>query len=137
MSLYIPQMSDTPAITIPGLASNFQALDGSQIVEWGSNENGWYWRWENGLQICMWARPIYSGGVHDFVWDFPALFVSTWIVLASTGPTSRSTEIKQNWVMVGMNTIALPYRPNSVNVYVEREPERNIRVSLLAIGRWK
>lgn len=27
MSLYIPKMSDTPAITIPGLASNFAQID--------------------------------------------------------------------------------------------------------------
>ena len=27
MSLYIPKMSDTPAITIPGLAANFEELD--------------------------------------------------------------------------------------------------------------
>lgn len=137
MSLYIPGMTDEFGNFVQGLASNFQALDGSQIVEWGSNENGTYWRWESGLQICMRAVPVYSGGVQDFVWDFPALFVSTWIVLASTGPTSRSAEIKQNWVMVGMNTIALPYRPNSVDVYVEREASRNTRVSLLAIGGWK
>lgn len=53
MSLYIPKMSDTPAITIQGLADNFGLLAGSQIVEQGSNENGEYVRWENGLQICF------------------------------------------------------------------------------------
>ena len=53
MSLYIPKMSDTPGVTIPGLADNFNLLAGSRIVESGSNENGEYWRWENGLQVCV------------------------------------------------------------------------------------
>lgn len=51
MSLYIPQMGDAVGVTIPGLAGNFETLS-DHLVKYGSNVNGEYWRWGDGLQIC-------------------------------------------------------------------------------------
>lgn len=80
MSLYIPKMSDTPAITIPGLASNFNALADSRIVESGSNENGEYVRWENGLQVCFGWVTLFTGDgtseVKTGTKNLPASFAS-------------------------------------------------------------
>ena len=88
MSLYIPKMSDTPGVTIPGLASNFQALDGSQIVEWGSNENGTYWRWENGLRICYGTKSlgvIPPRGTAEITWQYPITFTQKPYVFCTLG----------------------------------------------------
>src|SRR5690606_18733292 len=37
---------------VSALAPYIQAILGSRIVEMGSNANGTYVRWENGLQVC-------------------------------------------------------------------------------------
>ena len=52
------------------------ALADGAIIESGSNANGEYTRFANGLQIC-WRRnysPTPSGDIHT--WTFPAAFVS-------------------------------------------------------------
>src|SRR5690606_40141193 len=53
------------------LAPYVQALLDSRIVEMGSNSNGEYVRWENGLQVC-WRREI-VGAVQDFTSTFNVL----------------------------------------------------------------
>src|SRR5690606_238909 len=76
------------------LAPYVQALLDSRIVEMGSNSNGEYVRWENGLQVC-WRREI-VGAVQDFtstfnVLDdrpFPAVFVELTGVQATVGVAS-------------------------------------------------
>lgn len=41
-----------PALPIEGdMLSNAMIAAGA-IVDYGTNENGSYWRWENGLQVC-------------------------------------------------------------------------------------
>ena len=165
MSLYIPKMSDTPAITIAGLASNFneladnlnelednfnelasnfQAFDGSQIVEQGSNENGEYIRWENGLQIC--------DGSYKF------LNVSSTNVPNISGLYYVSTELLFPASFAGrdVNVITGGGRPN-VNAFVigsmytqvsatgftaigyknQEHPTWEVWIDYIAIGRWK
>src|SRR5690606_25933533 len=70
------------------LQPHIAALLDSRIVEMGSNANGEYVRWENGLQVC-WRQAnegvqIFSqigalytvGGTspQDFLWTYPAAF---------------------------------------------------------------
>src|SRR5690606_24049635 len=70
------------------LAPYVQALLGSRIVEMGSNANGTYVRWENGLQVC-WHRVsagLFSGTQNEtrsFTWTYPATFSALARVLAS------------------------------------------------------
>src|SRR5690606_10592554 len=57
----------------------------SRIVEMGSNSNGEYVRWENGLQVCWVTKTSSetlireSGGLfyHEDAWTYPAAFVSS------------------------------------------------------------
>ena len=145
MSLYIPKMSDTPAITIPGLADNFGLLAGSQIVEQGSNENGEYIRWENGLQICIHNITLPNSpdstiwmtltGVRE--WYFPSPYVHTPSVAAmvygSYHESNLPNILESNKAVLG---VASPLRvvvPYSARVYQTAAPE----LLLFAIGRWK
>src|SRR5690606_16148365 len=71
--------------TVSGLAPYVQAILDSRIVEMGSNANGEYVRWENGLQVCWFTDTIsrtltkQSGGLYyyDGAWTYPAAFVSS------------------------------------------------------------
>ena len=68
LGLPIPQMSDSVGKTIPDLASAMQMIDeklgGSRIVDHNldvaSPPNGYYARWENGLQVCFLRTPQIS-----------------------------------------------------------------------------
>lgn len=53
MSLYIPSLAnDEFGPFVQGVASNFNLLADSQIVEAGENENGRYIRFGNGWRVC-------------------------------------------------------------------------------------
>ena len=58
-NLNLKKPDKTDPVLIDDLNDNMDILDqevsASRIVEWGSNENGQYVRWENGLQVC-WRR---------------------------------------------------------------------------------
>src|SRR5690606_40636052 len=66
--------------TVSGLAPYVQALLDSRIVEMGSNANGEYVRWENGLQVC-WVLSLTASFVSQWVlgttWTFPSSFVDS------------------------------------------------------------
>lgn len=148
MSLYIPQMSDTPGVTIPGLASNFNALANSRIVEQGSNANGEYIRWENGLQVCW---HILEGTNTDptntswhveegFVeWNIPASFVGRFLVLAFVSTSGWHTGVRGDVLDTDTTTIRLgPAQPRRIIPYrVLVYTDGGIYVSAFAIGRWK
>lgn len=140
MSLYIPKMSDTPAITIPGLASNFNALADSRIVEMGSNSNGTYVRWENGLQVC-WHRQSVTGSGGQFAtleWTYCAAFVEAPIIVSA--PAERYVNGTAN--TTGLFTVhALGPTSTKCNIrYIYDgtfDSTIELFAHLLAIGRWK
>src|SRR5690606_20283793 len=83
---------------VSGLAPYVQAILGSRIVEMGSNSNGEYVRWENGVQVC-WRKitgltttntqgNIYGSLIQS--WTYPAAFTSAPSVLAAAERTSAS-----------------------------------------------
>src|SRR5690606_11981997 len=93
----IPALNNYIGDDIPKIMANFAELAGSRIVEMGSNANGTYVRWENGLQVC-WHQAnegvqsfsqsgaLYTvGGTspQDFVWTYPAAFAQTPIATGS------------------------------------------------------
>lgn len=141
MSLYIPKMSDTPGVTIPGLADNFGLLDGSQIVEQGSNENGRYVRWENGLQVCWDAfsdtrstttvtGPLYRDDAAT-MWTFPAAFIGEPIVC---GSVSRGDDnYRLFFAPHSVTTTSVTYR----DVATGSSATLGRSDRLLALGRWK
>lgn len=145
MGLYIPKMSDTPGVTIPGLASNFNALADSRIVEQGSNENGWYWRWENGLQVCRhrvtisgWQGDGYKELINTVQWIFPAAFIGIPFAVASgeAGGALRFPETKGIFVSRQANlqpvTGSSAYFHYSYYIW-----GGTLWISYFAIGRWK
>src|SRR5690606_34713022 len=148
MSLYIPKMSDTPAITIPGLASNFNALADSRIVESGFNGNGEYVRWESGLQVCWHvlqstavAPPVLSA-----TWLFPASFAATPVVLNFARHTSGSYRCAgsaepyfhfgfvSHTTISNVNVVLAIYRTANAPDF---QPGDYVTFSPIAIGRWK
>src|SRR5690606_9110831 len=74
-------------VDLTALHPHIAALLNSLIVEMGSNSNGTYVRWENGLQLCYvrigdfgpidrpWGT-LYTGPEGGRQWTFPAAFVS-------------------------------------------------------------
>src|SRR5690606_39356588 len=73
-----PVASELQAVS--ELAPYVQALLSSRIVEMGTNSNGTYVRWENGLQVCWLPRltlPYQTGAQAYADWIFPAAFVDT------------------------------------------------------------
>src|SRR5690606_32303717 len=89
----IPALNNYIGDDIPKIMANFAELAGSRIVEMGSNSNGEYVRWENGLQVCWWkesvshTHPNATGSIYrsDIItWTYPASFVSAPVVVAGS-----------------------------------------------------
>ena len=85
----------TELVDLTALQPHVAALLDSRIVEMGSNANGEYVRWENGLQICWADRSVINwpaqttaneGSYYasDFTWTFPASFIDTNIVITAS-----------------------------------------------------
>lgn len=143
MSLYIPKMSDTPGVTIPGLASNFNALADSRIVEYGENENGTYWRWENGLQVCVINLPTLDeftdmGSRGSFTHFrkyniyYPASFLSAPKTLAGVAG-SVDGSIRAVIATVRSSTTS-DFR---LDLFIDDEVIKITVTNCLAVGRWK
>lgn len=105
MAIYLPELVDKIVTTLAGLKANWEAflahvaafeahkaaspaegndlhglLSGGFIIEEsGSNDNGSYVRWSNGLQIC-WIPSItlvyVNTGLLRVLWTYPAAFKS-------------------------------------------------------------
>lgn len=135
--------------TYQQIVDEINALAGVRIVEMGSNANGEYVRWENGLQVCY--RPFteistvsenwvqvsrqnltiynYTPGGNYPKWVFPAAFTTTpasFIAGDFSGAgileailVFGTTATQTQWAVEGLN------------------PTSKICVSLLVIGRWK
>src|SRR5690606_8098096 len=86
-------------VDLTALQPHIAALLDSRIVEMGSNSNGEYARWENGLQLCwrlvnegvqsfsqIQGGALYTvGGTspQDFLWTYPATFAQPPIAIGS------------------------------------------------------
>jgi len=86
------------ASTVSGFTPNtiesaINALAGNRIVEAGSNAQGFYWKWENGLALCAKSASITQSGAswHSYVgrwnWSLP---------ITLTGGCLFATCISQN-----------------------------------------
>jgi len=126
---------------VSALAPYVQALLDSRIVEMGSNSNGTYVRWENGLQVCWLPRltlPTQSSSQAYANWTFPAAFVDT----------NYSVHITQTWQSgdAGAPKVTMAFTQNRAESRCSvRLASKNADlvdgdswgVALVAIGRWK
>jgi len=139
MSLYIPKMSDTPAITIPGLANNFDLLADGRIVEQGSNEKGRYFRWENGRQLCIGTISAQYAGVEVQnlgTYTFPAAFVETPTVAMALEVQSDAgvTSIRGSLSAYGILPGSIPFVVATIFL---SSSHRRLIAHIIAEGRWK
>lgn len=90
-------------------------------LEYGSNANGEYVRFANGLQIC-WIYPVYVLNGSYATWTYPAAFAAS--------PTVVVTGYRAQMVLYSD-----PPGTASVAVYNSSTTARN--AGIIAIGRWK
>lgn len=115
----------------------------SRIVEMGSNSNGEYVRWENGLQVCfvrmanvsVTTSAITEQGLTIYrvtvVWTLPAAFVKPPVVL-HVARTSHTAQLTSSIMMSTSST-------NSAELIVAILSDTSLfpRLAALAIGRWR
>jgi hypothetical protein len=120
------------------------ALTGSEIVEEGSNANGNYIKYENGVIIEYTSLNLIGGdapgGIDKYqnVWTFPSMFANNNYIVSGTILGYLGTDSKGLWSMLR----CLYDNSSFANIVVHLSD--NILVSgdtltcyLLAIGRWK
>lgn len=117
------------------------ALVGARIVEMGSNSNGTYVWWENGLQLCYvrigGLGPIDSqwGSLYTFAsgvqWTFPAAFVSIPVVVAFPGSTSEFAAIAYQQTPLTSSFVRLSLARGTAS------NQTDFVIAAIAIGAWK
>ena len=138
----ITYSSAVSGFTPADVKAALDALAGVRIVEMGSNANGNYVRWENGLQIC-WKEfsstgfsAETSGTIQSLTyyerrvtWTYPASFVLAPSVTFNGDVNGVGPEVFTHW-STSIFSVAL-----GVNYLY---PNGNITIaSAIAIGRWK
>ena len=132
----IPALENYIGDDIAKIRENFAELAGSRIVEMGSNANGEYVRWENGLQVC-WTNVSETvnitsssalGGYfgNGTARSFPAAFAARPVVLVTQdeGAFAEALNVLVTGYTVRYRSISsVSNWSNSVYVF--------------AIGRWK
>ena len=112
------------------------------IIEQGSNANGEYTRFANGLQICFATVNVTvsispdNGGIGNsttWSWIFPAQFYTTTNLVALSGGWYMGG-VGEGWIQVTANTNSNAGGRIYGRTVVENQ---NITVQLCAIGRWK
>src|SRR5690606_11427853 len=112
----VPTVTNRVQDDLDAIRENFQHLDQSRIVEMGSNANGEYVRWENGLQVCWFANDptpdftartegAVSGYVHQDNWTYPAAFSANPSVAAiGRGFVGSIAQISLNASLTSLST---------------------------------
>src|SRR5690606_16082554 len=125
----IPTLENYIGDDIPAIAANFAELAGSRIVEMGSNSNGTYVRWENGLQVCFATRS--TSASEDTLWTLPAAFIDTgWTPCGGVAAAFEAGA--QVITFQGRTTSSIMLRV--LNASGNRVPGSAF---IIAIGRWK
>jgi|SRR5690606_30992497 len=143
----IPALNHYIGDDIPKIMANFVELAGSRIVDHNldvpSPPNGWYVRWDNGLQACV--RYVGSLALNmqtisrqnltiyydeTIGWTFPAAFVSPPFAIL-TGDITASGGLES---FMTLSTSSTQTR-FSVESLLQRDTLDF--VAMFAIGRWK
>ncbi|WP_096269509.1 phage tail spike protein [Paucisalibacillus globulus] len=116
-------------------------INGSKIIERGSNSNGEYIRFADGTQICRrkWTWPTLAittaiGPLFrsaTITWDFPAAFIDEGVVA-----TSNIHRFGNLW-SVSSSESTSRFSAGQRVMSTASASYSNVELSLLAIGRWK
>jgi len=136
----IPALNNYIGDDIPKIMANFAELAGSRIVEMGSNSNGTYVRWENGLQICFVRATAFTGDSTSDIktgdWTHPAAFTSPPAIVGRNAQNQASPvwylEVNPGVGTAVTSVFWRAYRESGVWT-----PTANYPLHYIAIGRWK
>lgn len=127
--------------------NDFAQVWSNRIVEMGTNANGTYVRWSNGLQVCYVEKndgvqslsaygalnTVMNGGAPvNFNWVFPAAFASNPEVIANFYRPSLDEQLDGFISVRTVNPGNAHYRYIAV-----QSGSFTLRCFLLAVGRWK
>lgn len=127
-----------PATPITGSLLSGAMLAAGAIVEMGTNANGSYWRWESGLQVCMYvdptthqltgtSAPLYWGTVN---YTFPAAFAE----IPAISPTVHDTATGVFW---GGSVQSVLTKTYFLFQAIGNTAGSEYKAMYVAIGRWK
>ena len=129
----ISKQTDVNSIGLAGLLAS-----GSEIVETGSNANGHYVRWTNGLQVCYANRQqvVPASSNNTFVYTYPASFLNNSHSDVIVIPSLITANLNASEVFVRRAF------PTSITTFIvglqnTRTSEQNVSFVLFIIGRWK
>lgn len=139
----VPYSSGVAGFTPADVKAALDALAGVRIVEMGSNANGTYVRWENGLQVC-WRQEI-VGTVQDFPGTFnnladrtyPASFSSAPHTQISVGVESDQSSVRGAFYIAGTGGSHTWGRLCLVRHGSATGSTQGVYAFFVAIGRWK
>lgn len=107
------------------------------ICETGSNDNGNYIKFANGIMICYATKTtstVESSGAYSYgTWTYPVSFAEKPVVFATAN----------NWTGYGTMTKVLStasgslFMSTSIDLSTAKAISRTDNVNLLAIGKWK
>lgn len=145
-TLYTPGVAGFDVATVQ---AGLDVLAGSRIVDHNLDvvdpPNGYYVRWENGLQVCLHVLLIPQSGsewhVHqgDYDWFPPVAFTGIWMAFGTAANTDANPASDSS-VFENDKTIVRWYGSRMAFRAVWRATvwyTNNVQVSLFAIGRWK
>ena len=147
LGLPIPQMSDSVGKTIPDLASAMQIIDeklgGSRIVDHNldvaSPPNGYYVRWENGLQICS-AEVLQSYQEGTKRYTIQTTYASAFQRVIGSGVSPRiasAAGFQFRLLTFGVDALAPTQLRAHIQVTEDSAAHLAIGFSYIVIGTWK
>lgn len=120
-------------VDLTALHPHVAALLDSRIVEMGSNSNGEYVRWENGLQVCYGTKVFTANANGDTTVDvtFPAVFAAPGSVLGVLAGPYFAPSARAEWALQG-NPTTQRFQFHLIGL-----ESRSCTIQFCAIGRWK
>lgn len=119
--------------TLLGTVSQTSGVPTGAVIERGSNANGEYVRFADGMQICTHTLPtFYATGIATAAsWTFPAAFISTPSVPPFTGTPRLTNDV---YGFIHRDTVTTT---SITQVFRNGATAQDVDWSLaLAIGRW-
>ena len=140
----VPYSSGVAGFSPADVKAALDALAGVRIVEMGSNSNGTYVRWENGVQVCWFTNnptPDFeartegavSGYRHSDNWTYPAAFIANPSVVAiGRGVVGSQVQTSLNTSIANLSTTGA-----EISLWAWNQVNAGVAISRIAIGRWK
>ena len=131
--------ADAPAVRdINGTVSGSYASPTGALAEYGSNANGYYYRYSNGLQICTHDQLLlsfFNSASLTRTWTFPAAFVNNLYSVGLIGLSAPAAGHRESTFYAGSlgTTSVIAILIDNANSYVSGD---SYNASAIAIGRW-